>query len=373
MGHVRGSRRSRAALAAAVAGVLVGATTSATGAASATDAATGGATGAAAPLTGFKGPRGVDLGPEGRLLVSQAAGTYGAVIRKGDRRGTFVRLGRVPRTFVAPAIDMNRRRQLFVLTSAGEPGTKGLASLYRWSRGEGEVKVANIRRYQRTDKDPFDLENRPRESNPFGVAALNDGTALVADAAGNDLLRVRADGTVYTVARFKPRVVKVPDGLDPNLPERMPAEAVPTSVTVGADGAYYVGELRGFPATRRTSAVWRINPKARNAVCNPAKPRKGPCKLYADGFTSIVGLARGRGGSIFVAELSKQGWPAVEDPDAPPEALVGSVIRVGRDTSRRREFKPGKLRLPGDIAVGKKGAVFVTTPIFGAGMIKRVD
>lgn len=361
------SRKTTAALAVAVAGLLLGTSTVASG------AAAGAATEAVAPLSGFKGPRGVDLGPEGRLLVSQTNGTYGAVIRKGDLRGTFVRLGRVPRTFVAPAIDMNRRKELFVLTPAGEPGIHGLASLYRWNREEGEVKIANIRRYQRQDRDPFDLEERPGESNPYGVAALNDGTALVADAAGNDLLRVRPHGKIYTVARFKPRVVRVPEGLDPELPEKMPAESVPTSVTVGADGAYYVGELRGFPGTVGTSAIWRINPKARNAVCNPATPKQGPCKLYAGGFTSIVGLARGRGGSIFVAELSKQGWLAIEDPNAPPEAFIGSVIRVGHDTDVRHELKPGRTTLPGDLAVGREGAVFVTTPIFGRGMIKRVD
>ncbi len=33
-----------------------------------------------------------------------------------------------------------------------------------------------------------------------------------------------------------------------NLLPEMSAQAVATSVTVGLDGAYYLGELKGFPA-----------------------------------------------------------------------------------------------------------------------------
>ena len=49
----------------------------------------------------------------------------------------------------------------------------------------------------------------------------------------------------------------------------LPSEAVATSVTVGADGFYYVGELRGFPATPGQSQVWRIAPNSVGALCDP--------------------------------------------------------------------------------------------------------
>jgi hypothetical protein len=86
------------------------------------------------------------------------------------------------------------------------------------------------------------------------------------------------------------------------------AEAVATSVTVGADGYYYVGELRGFPATPGTSQVWRIAPNSVNAVCDPENPHTGRCRRYRDGFTSIVALGAGDDGSIYVVELSKSSW-----------------------------------------------------------------
>ena len=44
-------------------------------------------------------------------------------------------------------------------------------------------------------------------------------------------------------------------------------------MTVGSDGYWYVGELRGFPATPGTSEIWRIKPGTVGAVCDPEKPR----------------------------------------------------------------------------------------------------
>jgi hypothetical protein len=173
--------------------------------------------------------------------------------------------------------------------------------------------VADIAAYQGTDPDPYNLADDPSESNPFNVALLPDGSVLVSDAAANDLLRVYRNGKIVTVARLKPRVVPVPDELPdvgfPPAGTMLPSEAVATSVTVGADGYYYVGELRGFPATPGKSQVWRIKPDSVNAVCDPEAPRRGNCQRYADGFTSIVALGAGDDGSIYVVELVKQSWP----------------------------------------------------------------
>ena len=52
----------------------------------------------------------------------------------------------------------------------------------------------------------------------------------------------------------------------------IPSEAVATSVTVGSDGYWYVGELRGFPATPGTSQIWKIKPGTVGATCDPENP-----------------------------------------------------------------------------------------------------
>jgi hypothetical protein len=356
----RGLRRGTARLLAAV--VAIGALI-----AGAPSAAAGGGGRLVPVVEGLNGPRGVAVGPEGRVVYAEADGSFSRVITKGRHAGSVKQLGTVPQQFLAPAVDVGRRGQVFLLTVGGEPGT-GAATLYRWTRAKGVRAVADIAAYQQTDPDPDNLEGIPEESNPYGVAALPDGSALVADAAGNDLLRVYPNGHVVTVARLKPRVVAVPDEL-PDTPDfppagaMIPSEAVATSVTVGSDGYYYVGELRGFPATPGTSQVWRIAPGSVDAVCDPETPRKGACRRYADGFTSIVDLGAGRHGSLYVLELVKQSWLQWELGLADPP--VGGLFRISKRGRAPKELVPDQLVLPGGVDVGKNGAVYVTWPIFG--------
>ena len=119
------------------------------------------------------------------------------------------------------------------------------------------------------------------------------------------------------------------------------AEGVATSVTVGSDGAYYVGELRGFPATPGTSEVWRIEPDSVDAVCDPENPaRRATATLYADGFTSIVDLGAGPNGEIYVVELVQAELAAVRARIAEP---IGALYRIpagGGEAHRARTGPP---------------------------------
>jgi hypothetical protein len=330
-------------------------------------------------LGGLNGPRGISINATGKMVVGQADGSVVRIFRVGDRRGEIKTIGRVPvdsEGGLAPAVAQGPDNTVFALTAGGVEA--GHSTLYRFKDGKRTV-VRDIAAYQAKDPDPYDLEAEPTESNPFGLAALPNGATLVADAAGNDLLKVRPGGKMFTVARVKPRMVaaSIPQEtlrttgrtslLDQTLrgvpqTEMMPSEAVITSVTVGADGAYYIGELRGFPGTPGTSYIWRIKPGAHDAVCDPAHPRRGDCRVYVDGLTSIVALAAGQNGSIYATELSKLGWMAMESMD--PAAMTGAVIRIYPDRTRRKELRPGLLTLPGGVAVGRKGGVYATTPTF---------
>ena len=88
----------------------------------------------------------------------------------------------------------------------------------------------------------------------------------------------------------------------------IPAQPVATSVAVGPDGAYYVGELKGFPAPTGESRVWRIEPGARNVQCGESKK----CTLVLDGFTSIIDLTFGPDGRLNVAQIDDASWLAME-------------------------------------------------------------
>lgn len=321
------------------------------------------------------GPRGVDTLGHGRTLVTETDGSFSLVIEREGQDPEVVELGSVPGGF-PPAISAGVHGRIYILTGAGgEPGgppVPGLATLYEWRHSYDEPKpVLDVAAYQAGDPDPFDLEGAPEDSNPFGVAALRDGTVLIADAAGNDLLRWFPNGDVVTVARLKPRVVDVPPEL--GLPdEQMPSEAVATSVTVGSDGYWYVGELRGFPATLGTSQIWRIKPGTVDAVCDPEKPSKGRCKRYADGLTSIVDLGAGLG-ALYAISLSKMSWLAIESDPPVPGSEIGALYRLTGHHHKLRieELAKDQLVLPGGVDV--KDDIYVTGPIFGPGALSKID
>ena len=145
------------------------------------------------------------------------------------------------------------------------------------------------------------------------------------------------------------------------------SEAVATSVTVGPDGYWYVGELRGFPATPGTSQIWRIPPGTFGATCDPEHPFAGKCKRYADGLTSIVDLAPGKHGVLAVS-LSKKSWFQWELGVADGE--IGGLFHVSRH-SGTHELVPDQLTLPGGVD-STWGEIYVTAPLFGPGALWKV-
>lgn len=326
-------------------------------------------------LDGLDGPRGVDTIGHGKTLVTESDGSFSLVIERKWHEPEVIELGSVGGEF-APAIAAGKHGGIYILTGAGgEPGGEpapGSATLYEWRHGyDAPVPVFDVAGYQVGDPDLADLEEVPEESNPFGIAALRDGSVLIADAAGNDLIRWWPSGHAVTVARLLPRVVDVPDEI-PLPVDQVPSEAVPTSVAVGPDGYWYVGELRGFPATPGTSQIWRIKPGSVGAVCDPEAPWNRRCKRYADGLTSIVDLGASRH-SLYAVSLSKAGWLATEAEEPAPEDLIGGLFKIGRHHHRTwvKEIAEGQLTLPGGVDV--KHDVYVTGPVFGPGMLSKLD
>jgi hypothetical protein len=342
-------------------------------------------------------PRGVDALGHRWILVTEGDGTFSLVMEKRHKDAKVFELGRLDTDF-APAISRGPHNTVWLLTGGGGPpeddeGAVGrsfraptaepaddpapAATLFKWRPGYDEpVPFVDIAAYQATDPDPFNLADDPGESNPFGLTALPDGSVLVSDAAANDLLRVFPDKHIVTVARLKPRVVAMPPGY-PDLPPEeggplpppgtmMPSEAVATSVTA-KDGYWYVGELRGFPATPGKAEIWRVPAGTTNATCDPENPSVGACQRFADGLTSIVDLAPGEGDSIYAVELSKMSWLAMVL--GLPGSEIGALMRVTADHST--ELFPDQLVMPSGVDVSE--AIYVTGPIFGPGSLMKIQ
>lgn len=168
------------------------------------------------------------------------------------------------------------------------------------------------------------------DSNPYGVLAL-PGRRIVADAGGNALIEVAANGAVRTLAVL-PRVA--PGDRDP----------VPTSVVEGPDGALYVGQLTGFPYFQGTSSVLRISGDG------------GSIQSYASGFTAVVDLAFDAAGALYVLEIAR----GQEPPFPPPDPGIGAGRLLRKCPGAAPAVLLDELVFPAGVAIGPDGAVYLT-------------
>jgi hypothetical protein len=248
--------------------------------------------------------------------------------------------------------------------------------VYRISRGKVR-KLANLFEFEVANDPVAPGANGLPESNPFDIEALDGETALVADAAGNDLLRVTDEGEVSVVATFPYEMVPTanfkallgcPGSGAPACAagDLMPAQPVPTSITVGPDGYYYVGELKGIPAPVNESRVWRIAPDASWAACPDAD-----CELlYDGGFTSIIDLAFGPDGLLYVLEMDEASWFAG---NVNPPALQGGTINACDAGGGGCAVVASGLVLPTALTFGKDGTLYSTLFALIPGMATVVE
>jgi hypothetical protein len=171
------------------------------------------------------------------------------------------------------------------------------------------------------------------DSNPNSVVATAAGRAVV-DAGGNSLVWAAANGSVSTLATFDSRMVDAPPflGLPPGA--QVPMESVPTSVVRGPDGAYYVGELTGFPFVPGMARVHRVVPGH-------------PPQVVAEGFTNIIDIGFGANGRLYVLEIAANGLLS-GDP-------TGRLVRVGKHGTHRVLASTG-LTSPGGLAIRGRAA-----------------
>lgn len=265
---------------------------------------------AASAIGGLAGPLfGLATAPNGEILVADASVGI-SIIRDDVVRSTIALPG-------ASAVDPIGSGSMWATTSGLDPESDSGQGLWRISNGKAQL-VANLFAVEARDPDGAGVD-----SNPYDVQSLNGRAALVVDAGGNDLLRVNIRGRTNVLAVFPDEVVSTANlqdligcASDPipdfaflcGIPE-MPAQSVPTSVAIGPDGYYYVGELKGFPAPTGESSIWRVSPHASRAVCGQSPDCT---KVFDGGFTSIVDLAFSPDGDLYVAELDEQSWAAVE-------------------------------------------------------------
>ncbi len=274
--------------------------------------------------------------------------------------------------------DPNERDQL------GDPFT-GLGTV--WKQGPSEAsptQFADISAFER-DNDPD--QNEPRDpsdtepttdSNPYAMTMKSDGTLLVADAGGNDVLGVDDTGTVSLVSALPFRMVDPPpflvcqpgqtqDCVPPG--QQIPMQPVPTSVEVvpsdlpapiGTD-TVYIGQLTGFPFPPGGANVYTVNSNS---------DLHDNLDVAYDNLTNIIDIAFAPDGTKYVLEFASDG---LLDPNAQP-----ALIQIRPDGTRKALLNgsDGDLVAPGGVAVGPDGMVYVTNCALcgaGAGTVIKVD
>ena len=298
-------------------------------------------------------PRGLAFGPDGSLYVA-AAGRGGSTCFPGGEESDETCVGltsaiwkkshgvvsvvadRLPSaagsdgTFATgnDAVSVAPNGTVFgIETSAGQGGTPpGLPARFRFLGDLLRIGPGTTVNKQ-ADIDDYEWSHNPDgaqlDSDPYGVYAVTATHQVVTDAAGNDLLDVN-NGHVTTLAVFPKNSAG--------------GESVPTSVTRGPDGAYYVGELGGEGTPAGGSRVWRVVPGQKPTV-------------FRTGFSAITGIGFGPDHSLYVTELSTGGLSNLT-----PE---GAVVRVWPN-GHRETLGVGALHFPAGVAIGAKGGVYVS-------------
>lgn len=324
--------------------------------------------------SGLDNPRGLAFGPEGALYVAEAGsggdgpslpgpdnsvvyfGNSGAITRvyKGSQKRVVTGLPSLAPTdgfrAVGPS-DISFQGRGKMCVSMGLGGD--LANLE--ALGDTGALLGKVIQFQPSGhwREAADIASYEAAVNPGGLAvdsnpySLHAGAGLTAvvDAGGNALLGVAANGAVSTLAVFPARMVPAPPFLGLPSGAMIPMQSVPDCVAKGPDGAYYVGELTGFPFVRGAARVFRV------------VPGQAPQPVL-EGFTNIMDIDFGPDGSLYVLQHDDNGLLA--------PGSSASLIRVKPDGTRSTVIS--SLVNPTSVVIGPDGAAYVSNHGVSAGI-----
>lgn len=347
---------------------------------------------------------GIATTPDGSILVAEtvspatepAPGTSTTTVTEVSRKGReTVATIETPRGSPINGLETIGRGNFFATNGALDLAVA--AGVWHVSRGRARL-VGDIESFE-TQNDP-DASEGPAwkdqrceasedfsagpQSNPYHLTRLSGSTVLVADAAGNTLLSSSVNGTLDWVAVFTPPVkasVTETSSTDPDdwmvlfpLDEDTDCyvQPVPTSVDIGPDGDYYVGELTGVTPANifegassfGLSRVWRIDGGATNVTCP-----SDDCEVVLSGLTSVMAVEFGPSGDLFVLEYDENGWFGAT---ALENAAGGTLNRCDVDAGTCQEVEAG-LVLPGDLAFDKWGDLWLLENNIGSPTVRTVS
>ena len=125
---------------------------------------------------------------------------------------------------------------------------------------------------------------------------------------------------------------------------------MPTSVVQGADGAYYISQLTGFPFEKGDANIWRVVPGQ-------------PATVYASGLTNLTDLAFAPDGSLYAVEIASNGL--LNGP-------IGALVKINPG-SNQHETVVGSLFAPYGVAFGRAAYVTTCAVCTGGGQVIKIE
>ena len=318
-------------------------------------------------VTGLENPRGLTIAPNGNLVLSEAGrGGSGPCILAGSGNtlcyGTTGAVGQFDRSTNVYSRALANLPSLAVQSSPLFPEGTGIQDLA--FNGSGQlfgvfgfganptlIPAAGSPLFGRTvaidlaagsltplaDIAGFEATQNPDgqdlNSNPFALVVRGDDT-YVTDSGGNSLVKADAANQVSLVNVFPEELVSTSHLPFPFPFPEVPAQAVPTGMTIGPDGALYITQLSGFPFAPGSADVFRYD-------------FTNPVTRFAGGFSNLIDIAAGPDDALYLLQYSNDFF-------GPPS---GSVLKLGLDGSVRTIFDD--LVSPTGLAVGRDGTIYV--------------
>lgn len=270
--------------------------------------------------------------------------------------------------FAGPSDVTIRGNQLMVTIGMGGP--PAARDLFTDTHGDFYAGLGTVQKAKMTgprttvgtaaDLAQFEADHNPHpaylDTNPNAIVADGNGW-LLADAGGNDVMRLDNKGNLSLIATFDDVLVDAPPFVLPDLPPgvtQIPMEAVPTSIERGPDGAIYVSQLTGFPFPVGMSSIWRIG-------------ADGVPEQWATGLTNVTDLTFDDDGNLYAVQIADDGLMGDNS------LMDGSLLRVGPGDGNSEVIATGMFAAYGvatykDYAYVTTGAV---TP--GGGAVVRFD
>jgi hypothetical protein len=325
--------------------------------------------------TGFNNPRGLRFGPDGFLYVAEG-GLGGSNSTRGEcdsvvapagpyTGGMTGRISRVShsgeRTTFADNLPSSQTSATIgslvsgvadvefightmyaILAGAGcSHGVPGVPNAVIRVRGNGKWSVV-------ADLSEFQMAHPVVNPEPDDFEP--DGTWYSMVRVGDDLFAVEPNHG--ELDKIDPHDGKVRRIIDISASQ---GHIVPTAVAYRR-GEFYVGNLFLFPIVEGSSNVYKISPS-------------GNIKVWATGFTTILGLEFDKKGRLYVLENTTGSHPG-------PTPGTGTILRL--DKSGMRDTIATGLFLPTAITIGPDRNLYVShkgfgPPVPGFGEILRVD